>query len=166
MDFRGKNTGVCIRFLFQGKILKKSPDPGIELRSPPLQADYLPSKPPGKLNVKYYNVYMSILMYNPTTKNYSHYPLVQTKHLCWSTVNNIHSLNSMKWSQVAQPCPTFCNTMDCSLPGFSIHGIFQARELEWVAISFSRGSSWSRDRTPVSHIAGRRFTLWTTREAL
>ena len=55
--------------------------------------------------------------------------------------------------------------MDCSLPGFSAHGIFQARVREWVAISFSRGSSRPRDRTQVSHIAGRCFTLWATREA-
>ena len=52
--------------------------------------------------------------------------------------------------------------MDCSLPGFSVHGIFQARVLEWVAISFSRGSSWLRDRTQVSRIVGKRFTLWAT----
>ena len=44
-------------------------------------------------------------------------------------------------SEVAQSCPTLCNPMDCSPPGFSIHGIFQARTLEWVAIAFSRGSS-------------------------
>ena len=56
--------------------------------------------------------------------------------------------------------------MDCSLPGSSVHGIFQARVLEWVAISFSRGSSQVRDRTQVSRIAGRCFTLWATREAL
>ena len=55
--------------------------------------------------------------------------------------------------------------MDCSPPGSSIHPFFQARILEWVAISFSRGSSWPRDRTPVSRVAGRRFTIWTTREA-
>ena len=55
--------------------------------------------------------------------------------------------------------------MDCSLPGSSVHGIFQARVLEWVAISFSRGSSWPRDRTQVSFIEGRRFTIWATREA-
>ena len=54
--------------------------------------------------------------------------------------------------------------MDCSLPGSSIHGIFQARILEWVAISFSRGSSQSRDRTQVFHIVGRCFTVWATRE--
>jgi len=48
--------------------------------------------------------------------------------------------------------------MDCSLPGSSVHGIFQARVLEWVAISFSRGSSQPRDQTQVSHIVGRHFT--------
>ena len=64
----------------------------------------------------------------------------------------------MKWSEVAQSCPTLCDPMDCSLPGFSVHGIFQARVLEWVAISFSRGSSRPRDRTWVSCIAGRHFT--------
>ena len=56
--------------------------------------------------------------------------------------------------------------MDCSLPGSSVHGIFQARILEWAAISFSRGSSWPRDRTQVSRIIGRRFTVWATREVL
>ena len=55
--------------------------------------------------------------------------------------------------------------MDCSPPDFSIHGIFQARVLEWVAISFSRGSSWPRDWTQVSRIAGRCFTIWATRES-
>ena len=49
-----------------------------------------------------------------------------------------------------QSCPTLCNSMDCSLPGFSIHGILQARILEWVATPFSRGSSRPRDRTRVS----------------
>ena len=55
--------------------------------------------------------------------------------------------------------------MDCSLPGSSIHGIVQARVLEWVAISFSRGSSRPRNRTQVFHIAGRCFNLWATRGA-
>ena len=70
-----------------------------------------------------------------------------------------------KESEVAQWCPTLCNPMDCSLPGSSIRGIFQARVLEWVPISFSRGSSWPRVRTRVPCIAGRRFTIWATREA-
>ena len=55
--------------------------------------------------------------------------------------------------------------MDCSLPASSIHGIFQARILECVAIFVSRGSAQPRDRTWVSHISGRRFTIWATREA-
>ena len=58
---------------------------------------------------------------------------------------------------VAQSCPTLCDPIDCSPPGSSVHGIFQARILEWVAISFSRGSSWPRDWTWVSHISGRFF---------
>ena len=53
--------------------------------------------------------------------------------------------------------------MDYSLPGSSLHGILQARVLEWVAISFSRGSSWPRDQTWVSRIPGRRFNLWATK---
>ena len=62
-------------------------------------------------------------------------------------------------SEAAQSCPTVCDPMDCSLPSSSIYGIFQARVLEWVAISFSRGSSQPRDQTQVSRIAGRRFTF-------
>ena len=52
-----------------------------------------------------------------------------------------------------------CDHMDCSLPGSSIHGIFQARVLEWISISFSRESSQLRDGTQVSHTAGRCFTI-------
>ena len=55
--------------------------------------------------------------------------------------------------------------MDCSLPGSSVHEIFQARILKWISILFSRGFSWPRDRTPVFCIAGRSLTLWGTREA-
>ena len=62
-------------------------------------------------------------------------------------------------SEVAQSCPTLCDPMDCSPPGSSVHGIFQVRVLEWVAISFSRGSSQLRDQTQVSRIVGRRFTI-------
>ena len=51
-------------------------------------------------------------------------------------------------------CPTLCDPVDCCLPGSSIHGILQAIILEWVAISFSRGSSLHRDQTQVSRFAG------------
>ena len=73
-------------------------------------------------------------------------------------------LESESESEVAQSCLTLCNPMDCSLPGSSVCGIFQARILEWVAIAFSRRSSQPRDWTRVSWIVGRRFTVWATRE--
>ena len=70
----------------------------------------------------------------------------------------------VKWSEVAQSCPTLRDPMDCNLPDFSVHGIFPARVLEWVSVSFSRGSSWPWDWTWVICIAGRLFTIWVTRE--
>ena len=70
------------------------------------------------------------------------------------------------WSEVPQSCLTLCNPMDCSLPGSSVHGIFQARILEWVAISFSSLSFRPRDGTWVSHLVGKRFTVWATREVI
>ena len=79
------------------------PNPGIEPRSPALQADTLTSEPPGK-------------------------PLV-----VYAAATAAKSLQS---------CPTLCDPMDCSLPGFSIHGILQARTLEWVTISFSNAWKW------------------------
>ena len=66
----------------------------------------------------------------------------------------------------AQLCLILCNPMDCGPPGSSVHGILQARILDWVAISSSRGSSQPRDCTQVSHLAGGSFTSWATREAL
>ena len=65
---------------------------------------------------------------------------------------------------VTQSCLTLCYRMDCSLPGSSVHGILQARILEWFAIPFSRGSSQLRDQTQVSCIWGRFFIIWTTSE--
>ena len=69
-----------------------------------------------------------------------------------------------KWSKVTQSCPTLCDPMDCSLPGSSIICIFQARTMEWIAVSFSRGSSWARDWTGISRITGRLLNVWATRE--
>ena len=66
---------------------------------------------------------------------------------------------------VVQSYLTLCDPMNCSPPSSSVHGTLQARILEWVAISFSRGSSWPRDWTQVSCTAGRFSTIWTTREA-
>ena len=69
-------------------------------------------------------------------------------------INNI--LSHILWSEVKvlvlQLCPTFCNPMDCNPPGSSVHGIFQARILEWVAIPFFSGSSQTKDQTQVSSL--------------
>ena len=91
---------------------------------------------------------------------------VETESLTFKKKKVILQLCWVKWSEVTQLCSTLCNPVDCSLPGSSIHGIFQARILEWVAISFSRGSSQPRDRTWVSHTAGRLFTVSATRKAM
>ena len=85
-------------------------------------------------------------------------------------ISYVHpSYNYLSWKKVkllvTQLCPRLCNPMDYSLPGSSVHGILQARILEWIAISFSGGSSWPRDRTQVSCIAGRFFAVWAIREA-
>ena len=65
------------------------------------------------------------------------------------------------WTRLAD----WTTTMDCSSTGFSVHGISPVRILEWIAISSSRGSSWSRNQTQVSCIASRFFTNCGTREA-
>ena len=75
---------------------------------------------------------------------------------------------STEWEMkvlVTQLCPTLCDPMNCSPPGSSVHGILQARILEWVAISFTRGSSWPKDWTQVFCIVGRFFIIWPIREA-
>ena len=82
-----------------------------------------------------------------------------------------HSCSSLKvpcrWAElclIAQSCLTLCDTMDCSPPGSSVHGILQTRTLEWVAMPSPRGSSQPRDWSQVSHISDRFFTIWATRE--
>ena len=78
--------------------------------------------------------------------------------LCWWCLEN----ESISCSVLSDSC----DPMGYSLSGPSVHGILQARRLEWVAIPFSRGSSWPRDWTQFSHITGRFFTVWATRQAL
>ena len=88
----------------------------------------------------------------------------------WEAPNNSDSGSGamlyVKRRSVTQLCPTLCSPMDCNPAGSSVHGILQARMLEWVAISFSRGSSPLRDQTWVSHIAGRFFTVSATRDVI
>ena len=72
-----------------------------------------------------------------------------------------HSINvcyHIIWTEITDP-------MDCSLPGSFVHGILQARLLEWEVILFFRGPSWLRDQTQVSCSSGRFFNIWATREA-
>ena len=77
-------------------------------------------------------------------------------------MSSLHALIHCAMQLLAQLCLTLCDPMDCSMSGSSVHGIFYARILEWVAIPFSKGSSQPRDRTWVSCIAGRFFTVWAT----
>ena len=128
------------------------PYPGIEPGFPALQVDSL-------LSESWEKPYGSM-----------HESKIQERGQVWCLLfgNLLSSGSSSNWkseSIVTQLCPTLCDPMDCSPPGFSIHGIFQARILEWVAISFSRRSSGPRDWTQVSQIAGRLFTVWVTRES-
>ena len=87
--------------------------------------------------------------------------LIQSAHLIHVSpvLHVLICLCVFRMNVFAQSCPTLCDPMDCSPPGSSVYGIFQARVLEWVAISFSRGSSQPRDRTQVPCTAGRRFTV-------
>lgn len=75
-------------------------------------------------------------------------------------------LHSERESASRLSCLSLCNLMDCSPPGSPVHGILQARILEWITIPFSRVSSWPRNWTQVSCITGRFFTVWATKEAL
>ena len=80
-----------------------------------------------------------------------------------------HPRTSMVCVQSLQLCPTLCNPVDCSPPGSSVHGIFQSRILEWVAISSSGGSSWPRDQTHVSYVScivGQFFTTEPLRKPI
>ena len=90
-----------------------------------------------------FTVYPKIVFCTPTKPSTIH---INSPNGHGSPYLRLFSLTSeMKWSEVAQSCLTLGDPMDCSLPGSSVNGILQARILEWVAISFSRGSSWPRD---------------------
>ena len=97
------------------------PNPGIELGSPALHTDALPSE-------------------HTHTHTHTHIYIYIYTHI------HIHA-------QLLQLCLTFCDPIDCSLPGFSVHGILQIRLLEWVAIPSSRGSSLPKDRTQASCVS-------------
>ena len=95
-----------------------------------------------------YNVVL-ILLYSKVIQLYTH----------------THTHREKLKMKAAQSCLTLCDPMDCRLPGSSVHGILQARILEWVVVPISRGSSLPRDQNGVSCIAGGFFTSWAAREA-
>ena len=86
---------------------------------------------------------------------------ISYKDILYSTRNIYTKITNYKKVKmlVAQSYLILCDSVDCSLPGSCVHGILQARILEWIVMYSSRGSSQPRDRTWVSHIAGRFFTI-------
>ena len=90
-------------------------------------------------------------------------PVYYTYKIVINAASELSNFLLLKSESVS--CSVMSNSlrpMDCSLLGSSVHGILQARILEWVANPFSRGSSWPRDQTPVSCITGGFFTIWAT----
>ena len=176
-DSPGKNTGVGCHFLLQEIFPTQGLNPGLlHCRQTLYWLSY-------KGRSLY--MYMCVYIYTRTYILFlfghtiwllgSSSPGESSQPRDWTLISHIagrlftnwatrEDLAPQKESEVTQSCPTLCNPMDYSPPGSSVHGIFQARVPEWVAISFSRGSSWPRDRTRVYHIVGRRFTIWATRE--
>ena len=116
-------------------------------------------------------VKMAIIKISTKIKCWREYREKETFLHSWLECKLIQPLCRTVWrfhggdDLVANSCPTLVTPWTVA-PGSSIHGILQTRQLEWVPISFSRGSSWLRNWTWVSCIAGRSFTNWATREAI
>ena len=92
--------------------------------------------------------------------------ICMAESLCYSSESITALLTGYMCAKLLQLCPTLCNPMDYSLPGSSVHGILQARIMEWDAMPSSRESSQPRDRTQGSSIEDRFFTIWAPREAI
>ena len=110
----------------------------------------------------------TVLKYPTFTVKLSIYPfnLVSLFFMCFNaSVATIMFIIVMLLLSLSHVWPSY-NPLDCSLPGFSVHGISQERILAWVAISFSRGFSWPRDQTHVSYIGRQILYHWATRGAL
>ena len=103
-----------------------------------MQADLLPSEPPGK----------------PAYKQSITFKNCDSLFCAPVTYNIVHQLHfKCVCTKLPQSCPTLCNTIDCSLPGSSVHGIFKTRILEYIAIFSSRGYSQPRDGTLISCVS-------------
>ena len=145
-DFPGKNTGVGCHLLLQGIFPTQGLNPQLLCllhgQSDPLPLHYLWS--------------MRDIFY--LRKCLSPFCLKSTDLI--SVTIDYYYFFFYCSRLVTQSWPTLCDLVECSPLGSSVHGLLQARILGWVAISFSRGSSWPRDWTPVSCIAGIFLTDW------
>ena len=123
-DSPGKNTGVGCQFLLQCMKVKSESE---VTESCPTLSDPVDCSLPGS----------------------SVHGIFQARVLEWVPLPSPHSvyttprMNLAAAAKSLQSCPTLCDPMDCSLPGSSVHGIFQARVLEWGAIAFSEGIGYS-----------------------
>ena len=108
----------------------------------------------------YDKIYRWLKTQSPPSQIFIHFSILFTY---FKTLN--YHYHEKRWVLITQLCPALCDPMDWGSPGSSVHGILQARILEWVAISFSKRSSQPRDQTEISSIEGRLFTIWATREA-
>ena len=129
-----QNTGVgSLSFSFPGDLT----NPGIQPRSPTLKADSSPAEPQGKPRNTGLGSLSRLQRIFPTQD--SNRGLLHCRRILYQlSYQRSPSLEESE-SEVAQLCPTPCEPVDYSPPGSSAHGIFQARVLEWVAISFSKG---------------------------
>ena len=173
----GKNTGVGCHFLLQCMRVKVKSLSRVWLFSTPWTAAYQAPPSMGFSRQEYWSgvplpspdAFTSVpynpLLLPPLSKALSVQENLWFYGSLWTSWSKSPvCLRHSSSSEVTHLCPTLCDPVDCSLPGFSVHRILQARILEWVAISFSRGSSWPRDRTWLSCTAGRCFNLWATRK--
>ena len=166
-DSPGKSTGVGCHVLFQGIFLTQGSNPCLLNYRQILYPLSHHGNPKLSIYLLCIPVIPLLCIYRREIKIYvyknlhidANSPKLETNQVS-KRMDQYIVMHEVKWSEVTQSCPTLCDPVDCSLPGSSVHGIFQAIVLEWIAISFSRGSSQPRDRTRVSCIVDRRFTIW------
>ena len=126
------------------------PDPGIKPGSPAFQADSSPTEPPEKLETccRYCKVASVVSDSVRPHRRQAPPSLGFTRQEHWSGLPFLQSMKVKSQSEVAQSCPILRDPMDCSLPGSSVHGIFQARVLEWGAIAFSMKLTFCNVKKP------------------